>query len=461
MVTQPLVLIADDDREVLRLMSQRLNQSKYRVAEAVNAREIYEHIFREEPILLLLDLQLGECDGLELMMQLLRQKPMLNIVIFTGHATIESAVSAMKAGAFDYLTKPVDPARLLQILHHALERQVLTKKVAKLEAVVASREPPPRLLGTSPAMQKLRHVIGRLAGIDATVLILGESGTGKELVARELHEQSLRRSEAFVAINMAALPQALVESTLFGHEKGSFTGADRLRIGSCEAADKGTLFLDEIGEMHLDAQAKLLRFLQQREVVRVGSEVAHRVDVRVVAATNRDLEEEVRAGRFREDLYYRLNVVPIQVPPIRERTLDVPQLVTYFLDRANQRYQRTITGLTESAMNAMEKYDWPGNVREIENIVERLAILCHGTEIDLEELPAKITATVPPAKKTTSRPDADPELRTIDELEKNAILASLRQARGNVREASLQLGLGQATVYRKIKRFNIDLSDFY
>ncbi len=357
--------------------------------------------------------------------------------------------------------------------------------VPKKSLMVADDMPDSRspIWGSSPAVSQLRKLIATVAPIDVTVLILGESGTGKELVARALHQQSPRQNAPFVAINMAALPHELVESTLFGHEKGAFTGADQSQVGCCEAADKGTLFLDEIGEMDLPIQAKLLRFLQDHSIQRVGAVNSRFVDVRVLAATNRNLLDLVRQGQFREELYYRLNVVPITVPPLRERRSDIGILAKRFLQRAAVRLRKDLACFTSDALTALENYSWPGNIRELENLIERLTILLEKREISWSDLPLEITRLIPAIKSvksaatlSTFRTNTPPSVAglwdrakgeeprvagdlvcSIEQMEKEAIETVLQQVDGNVREAARLLGLGMATVYRKIKRFSISV----
>jgi len=332
-------------------------------------------------------------------------------------------------------------------------------------------------MGESPAMQRLTGLLRSVAPTDATVLILGESGTGKELAAQTVHELSRRKDGPFVPLNMAALPRELAESLLFGHEKGAFTGADRAQAGACELADKGTLFLDEIGEMDINLQSKLLRFLQERTVQRVGNPRPVTVDVRVVAATNRDLAERVQSGHFREDLYYRLNVVPVKLPPLRERREDIPALAGRFLHRALMKYHREGVTFTSEALDAMTRFDWPGNVRQLENLIERLAILAPGPQIGPEAFldefrpttlpmaaPASLSVTPPPVSMpftaVTPPPSGVSSLRLVDQIEKQAIVDALGRSGGSVRDASHSLGLSQATVYRKLKRYEINLNDY-
>jgi DNA-binding NtrC family response regulator len=350
------------------------------------------------------------------------------------------------------------------ILGHVEEKRGLSERIRRLEEFVEEQE----IWGESVAARKLRGLIASVAPTDATVLILGESGTGKELVARSLHHQGPHSRGPFVPVNMAALPRELAESTLFGHERGAFTGADQPQVGCCEAAHEGTLFLDEIGEMDLALQAKLLRFLQERTVQRVGSSRPRQVNVRVVAATNSDLGERVREARFREDLFYRLNVVPLVVPPLRERLGDVPLLAARFLQRFARKYGKPVRGITRATLTALDRYDWPGNVRQLENLIERLVILGSAAEVGLSDLPPEILgqkvvspqpAQSPAGLLSPPAPDGLPALPTMEQVERQAIFDALVRTRGNVRDAAKLLGCGQATVYRKIKRYGIVLEN--
>jgi len=471
--SQQLVVIADDDRDVLAMLGSHIERWGYRVATTQSKGELLSLLVRERPIIVLLDLRFGDADGLELMQQILTGSPNLPIALLTGHGSIGTAVSAIQSGAYDFLTKPPDLTRLRVLLAHAAEKQSLAARVQNLESLAVA--PGLRLVGDSPVMHRTFDLLRSVAPTDATVLVLGESGTGKELAARTLHDLSRRSEGPFVPVNTAALPRELAESLLFGHEKGAFTGADRSQVGMCELADKGTLFLDEIGEMELSLQAKLLRFLQERTIQRVGSPKTITVDVRVVAATNRDLAERVKAGAFREDLYYRLNVVPVRMPPLRERPADIPILAGRFLKAAAAKHGREELAFAPETLAVMGRYSWPGNVRQLENVVERLAILCRGPVIYPEAIgdefglsnssdtpppPVVLTrsgiTSVPQARRDTSEGD----LRMMDQIERNAITGALEQSTGRVQEAAQLLGLSQATMYRKLKRYGINLNDF-
>ena len=466
----PLILVADDDPDVSALLCKLISGWGFRARAAGTKAELMAELFRERPAVVLLDLQFGDIDGLELLRQLLEVVPDLTVAMLTGHGSIEIAVTAMRLGAYDFLTKPPDVRRLRVIVNHAVEKQALAARVKTLESLTAS-PPGVRLMGDSPAMQRVVALIRSVAPTDATVLVLGESGTGKELAARTVHELSRRAAGPFVPLNMAALPRELAESLLFGHERGAFTGADRAQPGACEMADGGTLFLDEMGEMDPALQAKLLRFLQERTVQRVGSAKTLALDVRVVAATNRDLAERVRAGLFREDLYYRLNVVPVVLPALRERREDIPLLAARFLQKAAAKYHREGLSFSPEAVELMTRYDWPGNVRQLENLIERVAILCKdaviGPQAFADEMrDARTTPTqsppdtITPLLSLTPPPVGDVSLRRVDQIEKQAITDALRQAGGSVRNAAHALGLSQATIYRKLKRYAIDLGEF-
>jgi DNA-binding NtrC family response regulator len=447
---KPLILIADDDRTILNVLKTRLGEWGYRVGCAADKAALLQEVERARPDVLLLDLQFGDHDGVEVMRGLRDREPDLPVVFLTGNGTIDGAVHAIKHGACDFLTKPPDWDRLERIIGHLLEQQRLKGKIKRLEHLVTAPTAP-TIHGTSAAIQQLHELIAAVAPTDATCLILGESGTGKELVARAIHHQSPRRDAPFVPVNTTALPRELVESTLFGHERGAFTGADRARIGCCEAADGGTLFLDEIGDVDPAIQAKLLRFLQEKTIQRVGSNETRALDVRVVAATNRDLRSAVQRGEFREDLFYRLSVIPVTVPPLRARRDDIPLLASHFLRRAARRHNRPLTGFGPRALAALCHYDWPGNVRQLENLIERLAILARTAEIDLADLPDELRGLAAEPRLAAHPATAG----VLHELEKHAIIDALLGAHGDVGAAARRLGLGVATVYRKIKRYGL------
>jgi DNA-binding NtrC family response regulator len=446
------------------VVEQTLQSWHYQVACATDAEQLLLLISKEQVAVLLLDLQFGKSDGLQVLERVLDLQADLPVVMLTGHGSINTAVMAIKAGAYDYLTKPPDWEGMRVVLSHATEKRSLSDRLHNLEQII-DQASPMRMWGQSAEMLQIQALIDTVAPTDATALIFGESGTGKELVARALHDRSGRSSGPFVPVNMAALPRELIESTLFGHEKGAFTGAVQPQIGCCEAADKGTLFLDEIGEMDMQLQAKLLRFLQERVIQRVGSTKTKRVNVRVVAATNRDLLDQTRKGQFREDLYYRLHVVPFHLPPLRQRQEDLPLLASRFLQRFAGKYRKELRGFTPAAMDLLERFHWPGNIRQLENVVERVAILSLGPLIDVDLLPPEVFSSQTPDRNKSFQTNQD-ELETVGkstllpiaELEKKAICEALQKTGGNVRGAAEVLGLGPATVYRKIKRYSISVN---
>lgn len=448
------ILVADDDPQFLRIIEHHIRGWGWRVESVLDKTALLRRLSSGVPGLLLMDVRFGEHDGLEVLQQIRKRYVDLKVVLLTAFGSIENAVAAVRLGAVDYLTKPVDLARLRSVVEHVYDEPRTASAAPGRPAITPAGGARP-ILGESRAIRELRELTQRAAASDCTVLVLGESGTGKELVARALHEMGPRRAGPFVPLNVAALPRELVESTLFGHAKGAFTGADRMQCGCCEAADGGTLFLDEIGEMEIGLQAKLLRFLQERTFQRVGQSEVVRVDARIVAATNRDPMEQVRLGLLREDLYYRLNVLPIVAPPLRNRREDVPILARCFIERFAARAGRPGAALSDGALGALAEYAWPGNVRELENFVERLAVLNPGLMIDEADVRDELAKSFAVA----SRP-VEPEpgaLRPIDQVEYQAIADALATARGNVKEAAQRLGLGQATVYRKIKKYGISV----
>ncbi len=383
------VLVIDDEPGVRTSLRMALEPA-YDVVCAADAKEGIEVFRRESPHLVLLDLVLPDTDGLTLLPMLHGENRSVPVIMLTALKTVKTAVDAMKAGAADYLTKPFDVEELRVLVAKTLAARELERELTHLRAEVAARYGLPNLIGKSPAMQEVYAKIAQIANSRTTVLITGESGTGKELVARALHYNSLRRHGPFVPLNCAALPEAIIESELFGHEKGAFTGAVARRIGQFEAAHGGTLFLDEIGDLSPATQAKLLRVIQEREFTRIGGVQPVRVDVRIVAATNKPLEDLVRRKEFREDLYYRINVVSLRLPPLRERQEDIPLLATHLLSKRLEEEGRPPQAFSKEALEVLTAYPWPGNVRELENVIEQLLVWSHGDVITAEHLPAKL-----------------------------------------------------------------------
>jgi DNA-binding NtrC family response regulator len=446
----PSVLLVDDQVNMRRSMALVLQHDGLLVREAASAEEAMRVLAAAEVDVVVSDVRMpGAIDGAGLLHAIKSHDPEIEVILATAFGTIDQAVDAIKAGAYDYLTKPVDPDRLLITVKRATERRALAREVRQLREHVTAD---PQLIGVSRAMQAVVRQASQLAQSDSTVLITGESGSGKELVARALHQQGPRRAGKFVAINCAALPESILESELFGHRKGAFTGAATDKKGLLEEAHRGVLFLDEIGEMPASMQVRLLRFLQGGEVRRVGDTETRRVDVRLVAATHRTLEDEVARGTFRQDFYYRINVINLRVPALRERPDDVPLLAEYFLHRFALRLRRSVTGFTPSAMERLVSYAWPGNVRELENAIERAANVASSELITEADLPAAVTVWAPRASD-----DGAESVAPGDELETERLrlLAALERARWNQSRAAEQLGMSRTTLWRKMREHRI------
>ncbi|CAM8295266.1 TPA: sigma-54-dependent response regulator transcription factor ZraR [Klebsiella michiganensis] len=437
------ILVVDDDISHCTILQALLRGWGYRVALAYNGVQALEQVRQTVFDLVLCDIRMAEMDGIETLKEIKTWNPSIPVLIMTAYSSVDTAVEALKSGALDYLIKPLDFDKLQQTLSEALAHTRLS------ESPVAGSPPAAQfgMVGDSPAMRALLNNIALVAPSDATVLIHGESGTGKELVARALHASSARSRRPLVILNCAALNESLLESELFGHEKGAFTGADKRREGRFVEADGGTLFLDEIGDISPLMQVRLLRAIQEREVQRVGSNQTLSVDVRLIAATHRDLAEEVSAGRFRQDLYYRLNVVTIDMPPLRQRKEDIPQLARYFLQRYAERNRKAVQGFTPQAMDLLIRYAWPGNIRELENAVERAVVLLTGEYISERELPLAITGT-----SVADAPHGEDSIQPLVEVEKEAILVALEKTGGNKTEAARQLGITRKTLLAKLSR---------
>src|SRR3989441_1249962 len=377
-VAQRTILVADDDASIRSLLKQLLSDEGYSVVEATTGTEVVEKVKDTNPDLVIMDVRMPELDGIEALSKLKVSSPKTSVLIMTAFSTSNNAIRAMELGAFDYITKPFELDKISHTVKRVIEYRDLTSEIQVLRDEISSLVQTERIVGNSSAMQEVYKIIGKVAKADATVLITGESGTGKELVAEALHYTSNRRSGPIVKVSCAALPETLLEAELFGHEKGSFTGAMTQRRGRFELADKGTIFLDEIGEMSLPMQTKLLRVLQEKKIKGVGSCSPIKVDIRIICATNKDLQRQVEQQKFRDDLFYRLNVIAIHMPPLRDRKEDIPALVEHFL--AKHRYSATAqpAAISEEALKRLMEYDWPGNVRELENVVERAVVLSRG-----------------------------------------------------------------------------------
>ena len=445
------VLVVDDEAASRTGLKALLEGHGYSVEAAANGVEALEKVRGFRPAVVIADLVMPGMDGLELVRSLQEEAPFAVTILLTGQGSIETAVQAMKAGAYDYLTKPVDFEHLFVLLEKALDRSRIGREVAVLRRQTGSGDRPV-LLGRSAAIQAVLQQIEQAAASVAPVLVLGESGTGKELVARTLHALSPRARASFVGVNCAAIAESLLESEIFGHEKGAFTGAIERRIGCFEMADGGTLLLDEVAEMHPAVQAKFLRVLEEGTFRRVGGKAEIQVDVRVVAATNQDPETAVRDGKLRADLFYRLNVFPITIPPLRERPEDIPVLAEAFLRDAAARNGRTVTAIAPAALQRLQSYAWPGNVRELRNVIERAVLLADGETIDAPHLPAGLSSVAEPLPATV--PSLTLPLGiTIDEAERTLILQSLKLTGHNKTRAAAILGINVKTLHNKLTRY--------
>lgn len=443
------MLIVDDDAEFRSVIARRFERRGCEVRQTGSPTEALGLVGRLEFDVALLDIAMPEMDGVQLLERIRDRAPEIQVIMLTGQATLETAIRAMKLGAYDYLTKPCELAELELQVQRAYEKGRLARENRNLRTLLRRSEPASEIIGKSPALKELLHLIARVAPSDSTVLIQGESGTGKELVARALHQGSPRADKPMVVINCAALQETLLESELFGHEKGAFTGAIISKQGLFEVADGGTLFVDEIGEMALGLQAKLLRVLEDGRFRRVGSTREIKTDVRILAATNKDLRQEAIAARFREDLFYRLNVITLQVPPLRERTEDIPLLVDHFLKRSAGD-PKTIAA---PALKALLAYPWPGNVRELANVIERGRILADGHCLKLNDLPAHVVAGPPPSafKTLSMENNATP----LHELERQQVERILAREGGNKLRAAKALGISRRKLYRLLEKHAI------
>jgi DNA-binding NtrC family response regulator len=452
-----LVAIVDDDPFLRRVTRAWFEGAGYRVIEFGRGVEALEKI-DDGTALVCLDLGLEDVSGLDVLQHLRVRGFGAPVIVITAESAVSVAVEAMRRGAYDYVMKPLDRERLLQLAAHALAQRALEARVHRLQQELESKQGDREIVGESAATRRLDEQIDRVCDSDVTVCIRGESGTGKELVARAIHRSSRRKGGPFVAINCAAIPASLQESELFGHERGAFTGAAGLHKGRFEQANHGTLFLDELGEMGLSTQASLLRTLQERSVRRLGGTTEIAVDVRIVCATHRDLAAEVSAGRFREDLYYRLVVYPIDVAPLRERADDLPALVAHFLRKFRDDVGRPIERVSADALEALGRHAWPGNVRELQNVVHRAMLACDGDEIELSHLPVEIRRIVLPALPAPRpQPDGargatvdDDEILPLRELERRMIAKALAKTKGSPEKAAALLGISRATMYRRL-----------
>ncbi|HJV34525.1 sigma-54 dependent transcriptional regulator [Geomonas sp.] len=448
------ILIVDDEKGQRDILSAILTKEGYRVVAVPGAREALEEMEGAEFDLLLTDLKMQGMSGMELMERVLDEDPSQCVVMMTAHGTVDSAVEAMKKGAFDYLEKPLERDDLILTLQRAFERIMLVKENRVLHKRLAETKTLPNMIGDHPKMMEVVRMINKIAPTSTTVLIYGESGTGKELVARAIHDRSPRKDKPFFAINCAAIPDSLIESELFGHEKGAFTGAGSREIGIFEAAEGGTVFLDEIGEMNTAMQAKLLRTIQEKEIRRVGGKLNIPVDVRIISATNRDLEQETKRGAFREDLFYRLNVIRITLPPLRERGNDIVTLANFFLRKYSEACGIVMKGIAKPALKILLDYTWPGNVRQLESVIERGVLMAESDYIQPEDLPADVHHEATTGSRL--RFDFPAEGISMDELERDLIMKAMERADWVISKAAPLLGMSYKTLQYRLEKFGIE-----
>jgi DNA-binding NtrC family response regulator len=490
MASRRKILVSDDEVNLRRVLGAILQRAGHEVVAASNGEEALEKLKEHEIHTVITDLRMPKIDGMQLLRRMVQDYPDIPVIILTAHGSVDNAVAAVKLGAFDYIEKPFEQDQIRQVISTALRTHDLRRAEIRL---TGSPKGKGRygLVGSSAAMQAVYNVIEKVADTPSTVLITGESGTGKELIAKALHEQSPRADEPLIKVNCAAIPDTLIESELFGYEKGAFTGAVSSKPGRFELADKGTLFLDEIGEIPIEMQVKLLRVLQEGEFERVGGIRTIKADVRLVTATNRNLVTEIDKGRFREDLYYRLNVVPIHVPPLRERVDDIPNLVSHILDKFRSRLGKEVTEVSPEGLESLKRYPWPGNVRELENQLERTILFCNETVINLEDLPEELiraanegrplrgaaseqvpgtplppSPTEPPEERGAEIPQpGEASLKEIvraetEKVERNLILAALKETGGNVTHAAKRLKISRKSLQNKMKELSLRDMDF-
>ena len=446
---RPTLLIVDDEKNTREGLARALKRN-YHVFLADSGDSALEFLAVQPVDVVLTDLRMPGMDGITLLKRVLARSPQPIVLLLTAYGNVETAVEAMKHGAHDFLTKPVNLDHLEIVLQRALRTRKIEGENVELKRQVETRPKVDDMIGSSAAMESVMETLRQVAPTRATLLILGESGTGKELVARALHTLSPRAKAPFVAVHCAALAENLLESELFGHEKGAYTGATERRKGRFELADGGTLFLDEIGEISPATQVKILRVLEERKFERVGGQETIEVDVRLVAATNRDLQAMVAAGSFREDLFYRLNVVELRLPPLRDRTGDIPLLVGHYLERLARENNRPVPSITSEALESLCGYHWPGNIRELRNVLERMVVLTRGDKLGLREVPAFIRAGLGPARS----PGASAAL-SLDQAEKRMIQDALKVHEGNRTEAARQLGISRRTLHRKLNEYGL------
>ncbi len=455
-MAQEKVLLVDDEPHILELLSVALEDEEYTILQAKNGEEALGQMEKEGPQVVLLDIRMPGMDGLEVLGQMKETSQDVSVIMITAFGAMETVLESMKLGAYDYLTKPLDLEKVKVLVRRALEAQKLAQEVTSLRSKVKEKYQLENIVGKHPKMFEVYKMIGRVMDNKATVLILGETGTGKEVVARAIHFNGPFKDEPFIAIDCASLPSDLLESELFGHEKGAFTGAIAQKMGKFELANKGTLFLDEIGNLTLGTQVKLLRFMQEKRIERVGGTKPIELDVRIVTATNLDLEKAVKEGSFREDLYYRLNVITIPLPPLRERRDDIPLLVEHFLQKYRSESKGKVKYVLPETMDLLMRYDWPGNVRELENVIERATVIGKSEAILIEELPLRIQE-----QKVVSGPDLEisggkvPFEQRVEDFEKRLIVDALEKTNWIQTKAAELLGTSRSIMKYKMKKYGI------
>ena len=450
MSSEANILVIDDEESMRDSCRQALLRDENRVEVAEDGAKGLAILEKESFDLVILDLKMPGLSGMEVLKKIKEEDPEIVVVVITGYATVESAVEAMKAGAYDFIPKPFTPDSLRMISKRALEKRKLLLENVFLRAELKGRLGTEVVVGRSSSMREVEGLVRKVAPSDSTVLISGETGTGKELIARAIHSRSSRKDKPFVVVDCGGLAESLFESELFGHVKGSFTGATETKYGRFEVANDGTVFLDEIGNISMNIQTKLLRVLQEREITRVGSSQVIKVDVRIIAATNKDLLKCVKEQTFRDDLFYRLSVVPIVLPPLRERREDIPLLANHFLRKHNEKREKSVTAISERAMKVLTEYDWPGNVRELENVVERAVVLTRSGVIEPDDLWYYELGS-----KTPSSSDAD-ETKSLTDVEKEHIIRTLEALHGHIGKASEVLGIDRKTLRLKLRKYGID-----
>lgn len=464
--TRPRILIADDEDSMRFLVREVMMREGFEVDTAANGEEALQMVRERDFDLVVMDVKMPKMDGLEALREMKRIRPDLIVVMVTAFGTSQVALDAIRQGAYDYFNKPFELDEMRIVVRRALEKQALLRKISSLEHRLRDRFSFDRIIGQSRAMRDVYEIIEKVITNDVTVLILGESGTGKELVAQAIHYHSARKSKPFVSVNCAAIPETLLESELFGHEKGAFTGAIAMKPGKFEAANGGSIFLDEIGDMPMTLQSKLLRVLQEREITRVGGTKSIKIDIRVITATNQRLSKLVESRSFREDLYFRLNVLPVHLPPLRERREDIPLLVSHFLAVYNPRMNKNVQSLTKEAMSTLMDYSWPGNVRELENVIQRAMILASGPAIEVQDLP-ELTGRLAPAVLEQDAANEEAVIqdfsvplqqkidRMCEELEKKVIRAALQKSSFHRQDTADLLGISRKSLHNKMVKYHL------